>query len=527
MSKLATQAERLKLARLLDVPGDALSALDTLDAGTLRGLREQASNAFFEADAQMFQRIALASKLLPAAAIALIAEKVLGPMLSGRVAGQLSPESAVAVAKRLPTPFLAELSLSLDPQRAEAIIAAIPPARIAEIAVELSQRQEFISMARFVDVISDAAIRAVLAALRDNAALLKVAFFIERKARLNDILGLLDEARLVAVIEAAAAEDDLWPEALGLLEYVDVSWKATLGNLAAGLDPQVLDTMVASVHRNDLWTAALPVVTHMSAESQARFANLARLQNESVMADLMRAAGADGLWAQVLPLVPQMDEAGRALAARLSAGLDGEQLLAVAAAATEQQHWPVVIDLIQLMAPEQQQTVFGLLGVAPARALDGLLQALESEGQWALLDAALPSIPTMHQSRLAERGAALGFATHFSGVNVSAPVNPRDPISRATSPPTKTVGQGSVAETAHDFATLTRDLKTLKQAQQALRADLRQALDARTDLQDLLNATAHANRTLRQQMRQNARWTGLAITLALAAAGLAIFALLR
>lgn len=65
------------------------------------------------------------------------------------------------------------------------------------------------------------------------------------------------------------------------------------------------------------------------------------------------------------------------------------------------------------------------------------------------------------------------------------------------------------------------------QAQQALRADLSKALDARADLQDLLNATAHANRTLRQQMRQNARWTGLALTLALSAAGLATFGLLR
>lgn len=334
MSKLATQAERLKLARLLDVPGAALTALDDLDAATLRTLRQQASAAFFEADAQMFQRVALASKLLPAAAIALMADKVLGPMLSGRVAGQLSPEAAVAVAKRLPTPFLAELSLSLDPVRAEAIIAAIPAARIAEVAVELSRREEFISMARFVDVIDEAAIKAVLEALQDNTALLKIAFFIESKARLNDILGLLSEARLVAIIEAAASEDDLWPEALGLLEHVDDRWKATLGNLAASLAPQVLNTMIVSVHRNDLWGAALPVVSHMSLESQSRFANLATLQTEAAMSDLIRAAGVEGLWPQVLPLVPQMDETGRALAANLSGQLDGEQLLASTACCT-------------------------------------------------------------------------------------------------------------------------------------------------------------------------------------------------
>ncbi len=268
MSKLATQAERLKLARLLDVPGDALTALDDLDAATLRSLRMQASAAFFDADAQMFQRVALASRLLPAAMIALVASKVLGPMLSGRVAGQLAPDTAVAVAKRLPTPFLAELSLSLDPLRAEAIIAAMPPARIAEVAVELSARGEFISMARFVDVISDDAIKAVLTALQDNAALLHIAFFIESKPRLNHILGLLSQARLESIIEAAASEDDLWPEALGLLEHVDDHWTAILGNLAAGLDPQVLNTMIASVHRNDLWAAALPVVTHMRGSPQ-------------------------------------------------------------------------------------------------------------------------------------------------------------------------------------------------------------------------------------------------------------------
>ncbi len=257
----------------------------------------------------------------------------------------------------------------------------------------------------------------------------------------------------------------------------------------------------------------------MSPDSQARFANLAPLQTDAVLSDLIRAAGEEGLWAQVLPLVPQMNESGRALAANLSGQLDGEQLLAVAQVATEHALWPIVIDLIRLMAPDQRQSVFGLLGVAPARALEGMLQALETQQQWLLLQAALPEMAGVHRARLQERAAALGFEHHFSGFEGMQAATPSRPPSSA--PMTRATEPKPSAQPAN-----VDEWDALRSEQRALRGDLNLALTARTDLQDLINATAYANKTLRQQAQSAARWALLALTVSLAAVAVAVVALL-
>ena len=62
---LKTHAEVIKLGRLLGEPPERLSYLEKLRPEDLRALRELATEVQYASDADRFQRVAFASKLLP------------------------------------------------------------------------------------------------------------------------------------------------------------------------------------------------------------------------------------------------------------------------------------------------------------------------------------------------------------------------------------------------------------------------------------------------------------------------------
>lgn len=411
MSSLAHQAEILKLSRFLDIQPEKLAGLGPVEALAIRALREQATAAFFDDDRKLFQRVAAAAKLLPAGILALIAEKVMGPLLCARIAGVMEPPRAIAIAKRLPDQFLADVCNHLDPRHVEDIIAGVPINKVTAVAKELAQRGEYVTMGRFVGILHHDAIAQVVSHLTDNEALLRIAFFVEDRNALDAVLELVPKDRLEALIQTAASGADLWPEALGMMGEVSQHWRRELGDLAAGMDEAIINSMTESIQQHGLWRDALPIVADMSQASKQRLASLRSVTSEPVLSDIMLAADQYDLWPDMLPLVPLMTDEGQALAAKLSAKLDGEQLLHVADAATQYELWPVVLDLIERMQPEQRETVMTLIGAAPERMLDGLLQTLDGSRHW---DELAGSMASMHGAkRLLDRADVLGLAARL------------------------------------------------------------------------------------------------------------------
>jgi hypothetical protein len=172
MSRVAagpeTEAEILKLARVLERDPTTFSYLQRVPHEDLRVLREQVTEVLFTAHEAVFARLAAASKLLPVGLVASLGQSTFGPMLSARITGLLDPARAVEVAARMATPFLADAAIELDPRRASAVIAGIPAERIAEITSELARRREYVTMGRFVGHLDDQALAAALAVLNDE-----------------------------------------------------------------------------------------------------------------------------------------------------------------------------------------------------------------------------------------------------------------------------------------------------------------------------------------------------------------------
>lgn len=396
---LAQQAERVKLARLLDVDADALHMLDTVDADSVRQLRSQVADTVYARQAPMFKRVIAASKLLPVPALALITEKVMGPLLAGKLASQMDVARGIGIAKRLPTPFLATLCLHLDPVRARPLIEAMPAARVLDIAMELARRDEHVTMGRFVDVVDEAVIMQVIEQL-DDPHLLRTAFLAENKARLDAIVTRLPEQRLESLIHCAASDAGLWPEALGLLQHISPPVRSRLANLAAQQDDRVLASMAQSVAAGDLWSDALPILASMGEAGQARFANLAPIQSPEILLSAIGSAARDGHWPVLLPLLDLMDATGRTRCAAIAAELDGERLLSLAKAASDEARWPVVLDLARRMPDDARRETVAMMGMAPDAVVATLLSALEAEGLWSLVDEAWPTMGNAAKARL-------------------------------------------------------------------------------------------------------------------------------
>ncbi|MDT7724123.1 MAG: hypothetical protein QOI21_699 [Actinomycetota bacterium] len=224
--KPATQAEILKLARVLGVEPARFGYLEKVDPRELQQLRDQVTDVLFDANLGVLQRMAAASKLIPGPILAKIAEKVFGPLLCARVAGVVEPSRGIDIAKRLGPVFLADVATELDPRRSSEIIAGIPSPTVAAVAGELIRRKDWITIGRFVGHLPDPTVSASLRVI-PNPALLRVAFVLDDKSRLDHIVGLLPKTRFDSIVEAAA-EVDLWSPLLDLLNHLRPNRRAEL-----------------------------------------------------------------------------------------------------------------------------------------------------------------------------------------------------------------------------------------------------------------------------------------------------------
>jgi hypothetical protein len=218
---------------------------------------------------------------------------------------------AVALAERMPPLFLADLAMHLDPRRAREILFRLSPELIAEVAAELTRREEYIAMGRFVGNLTDDALVASFGVI-DAVALLRISYFVEEKDQLDHVVGLLAPDRIRDAIRGATGAD-LWPQALDLLTRISPERAGALADLAAEQEDEVLGGMVAAAQRDGLWDVVLPVTLNMAEEARRRFACLPALHAPAVLTALIDAALAGGLWDDLAPLADLMPPAAQAL----------------------------------------------------------------------------------------------------------------------------------------------------------------------------------------------------------------------
>lgn len=235
--RFQAHAEVLKLARLLDKPAEELAFLEEVDPAHLSALREQVTNLLFDANLGVLQRMAGASRLLPAPVLARIAERVFGPLLCARMAGLVETSRGVDVAKRLSPAFLADVAALLDPRRASDIITSIPADLVRVVARELARREDWIAIGQFAGNLPDETVRAALAEI-DDGALLRVAFVLDDKDEVDNVVNLLGRQRLPGLARQAG-QQDAWAAAFDLLSHLGAANANLLATAISELEPEL------------------------------------------------------------------------------------------------------------------------------------------------------------------------------------------------------------------------------------------------------------------------------------------------
>lgn len=390
MTQLATRAEITKLARTLDLENSRLDFLDAIPADQLRTLREAVYERLFGMDLRLFTRAATFVRWLPPWLTTFLAQYLFGPMLTARVAGEMPARRAAQIGIRASTGFLADVCMHLDPRCARDLIRELPVHRIVDIALEVIRRQDFITMGRFVDYLSDDAIRALIGRIEDDGILVRAAYYMESKNRLDHVVRMMPRERLrQAILLVLDSARDIMTEVMSLIIHVSYALQRELGDLAAAQDEAVLDRIVHFVQERQLWADLLPVVLLMSEDSQRKVVNLPILRNEpTVLESIIRTAHEHELWGAVLPLVPMMNEDMINKVAEVAAQQPRLAMQQAATAALMGERWEALLDVVVRM-PRLKQ-----------------LELAEIVQDYGEVDPELAS-------RLAQRAGSLGFSAGF------------------------------------------------------------------------------------------------------------------
>jgi hypothetical protein len=201
---LEVNAEIQRLGKLLNIAHAELHYLRGLSSAELHALRAQVTSSLYDNQTVLI-KMAAASKILPVALLAQIAEKVFGPMLAARIAGLVEPDRAVEIAARVSVPFLTDVATELDPRRVAAILAKIPPATVAAVTKQLVAREEWVAMGAFYGYLPAVSIRAAIQQA-DAHALLQISLVLDDKSRLAGVLDIAGMETLEEIGAAAEAE---------------------------------------------------------------------------------------------------------------------------------------------------------------------------------------------------------------------------------------------------------------------------------------------------------------------------------
>lgn len=362
MTSLAGQAELTKLAVVLGCGKQDLGFLADIEAEQLRSLRDSVTDYLIAEDRPLFRQAGRLVQSLPTVAAARIAMRV-GPMLTAGIAAEAPARKGATIALRLPVAFVADICVHLDPRRAREIIRLIPVERIVDIALELDARGDFVTMSRFVDFISDDAILAVEEAIPDEAKLLRIAFLMESKNRVDHIFRMLPAERIQRLLQRVQDDPELLPDFLSLLVHVSYGFKRQLGDIIAGQAEAQLNAYVRGAHEHQLWPDVLPAVAAMSPLSRDRVVNLPLLREADVQLGLLRSAEDHDQWGIVLPLIGRMSEPNREAVAQMMDRLTAGGLPGAVDAALTGEQWDVLCDLVARMA-EHRQDEFAVLVAA-------------------------------------------------------------------------------------------------------------------------------------------------------------------
>lgn len=187
------------------------------------------------------------------------------------------------------------------------IIEKIPTDTVVAVAVELADREDWITLGRFVGHLPQEKTAACLQRVSDSQVL-RTAFAVDDVSAVATVIDLLPKPRLTSLLQTASAER-LWPTLLGIAERLRDDQIIELAGLLAGLDDAVLTGLIDVVAEHDLWRKLLPLAAELPADAQQVLADTAARLPAETRTHIAQQAESLGVLARLGPIATAIGEA--------------------------------------------------------------------------------------------------------------------------------------------------------------------------------------------------------------------------
>lgn len=208
--------ELRRLAQALHRSADDLAYLDKLDAVALQKLRTNFQNSLLNKFGPVFERIAGAGKLAPDSISATLCTKVFGPAITANMSYFTPMSKAVSLCKLFDADFMAEVAREQIPERAVDMLAELPVEQLKKVTAKLVEHGDFHVLGGFTDYIPEKKAIEIMEVIKDPAANLHISFYAQRKDRIAKLANMLNDQKLLELIAAAFADENLMVE-VGLI----------------------------------------------------------------------------------------------------------------------------------------------------------------------------------------------------------------------------------------------------------------------------------------------------------------------
>lgn len=305
-----------KLARTLDVERAEVAFLDHLDVDVLRDLYWKLNDVLGEANHRRLQGVVAASRLLPAGLAATIGEKWFGPVLCAQLVGLLEPARAGQYAKHLSVEFMADITARTDPRVVGDLIHELSLPTMQEIAVRLVERDDFLTLSHFVGHVPAEVVAAVLDAIEDDAAVVRIARFVDDLNHLDPIVARLPDDRIVRLVRAVD-DQDLWVDGLHLFSHLGDTQITRLATTIVGADDGVIRAAVTAFDRHGLWEQGIMLVERLDGGDLVSFAEVLLDVDDALVEAAVAAIDAHDAWDTLVRLALAGDDLSGDIRVRL------------------------------------------------------------------------------------------------------------------------------------------------------------------------------------------------------------------
>lgn len=252
MSELERDTEIRRIAHLLNVETSELSYLESLDAEQLDQFSEKMSDAIHRDQGDVWQRLAAVAKFMPNFINAKVAEDILGSHITANLTYYIPQKDAVAIARSLSTPFLADVAGKLVPEKAADLLNSFPLDVLNKVVDHLYRKEEWFVMGSFVDVLEIERIMQLMPRIETEKALLLIAGYTRKKDHISKVVEQMNDEKVTSLI-ATAVFNNLWDQMFTVARHLSDSEKQRMNRLIATLESDFYDAARRKAETYPFW----------------------------------------------------------------------------------------------------------------------------------------------------------------------------------------------------------------------------------------------------------------------------------